>query len=253
MYPRMAIAIGAGTAAGLRCAPALAPAVPPVAAALRIPRRLDLPGAVGLTFDDGPHPRGTPAVLELLRERGATATFFLVGEQVRRTGALVDEILAAGHAVALHCDRHRNLLRLPSRAVRDDLDRVATLLDGRALPVHRPPYGIYTRSALVEVRRRGWRALLWSRWGHDWRQRATPQGVAAEVTRRLGAGDVLLLHDADEYTAPGAWRTTVAALPIVLDAIGAAGLRTAPVTVAAFPSTGGSRSAHTSGARPPSH
>jgi peptidoglycan/xylan/chitin deacetylase (PgdA/CDA1 family) len=56
--------------------------------------------------------------------------------------------------------------------------------------------------------------------------------VAAEVTRDLGAGDVLLLHDADDYSAPGSWRTTAAALPRVLDAIAAAGLQTAPVSPA---------------------
>jgi hypothetical protein len=104
--------------------------------------------------------------------------------------------------------------------------------------------------ALAEVRRRGWAPLLWSRWGRDWRARATPAGVAAEVTRDLAAGDVLLLHDADDYSAPGSWRTTVAALPAILDAIGAAGLGTAAVSPP--PAAGGSTAARTNGARPPS-
>jgi peptidoglycan/xylan/chitin deacetylase (PgdA/CDA1 family) len=219
-----------GAAAAHRSAPALAPHVPPLAAALRIPRRRDLPGAVALTFDDGPHPQGTPAVLEILRAHGAVATFFLVGEQVRRTGGLAGEIRAAGHALALHGDRHRTLLRLPAAALRDDLDRLAATLGDAIVPVHRAPYGVYTFAALAEIRRRCWTPLLWSRWGRDWRARATPAGVAAEVTRNLRAGDVLLLHDADDYSAPGSWRTTVAALPAVLDAIGAAGLGTATVS-----------------------
>jgi peptidoglycan/xylan/chitin deacetylase (PgdA/CDA1 family) len=218
-----------GAAAVAWCGPALAPLVPPLAAALRVPRRLALDGAVALTFDDGPHPQGTPAALEVLRAHGAVATFFLVGEQVRRTGALRDEILAAGHAIAVHGDRHRSLMRLAPRAVRTDLDRAAATIGDAALPVHRAPYGVYTPAALADVRRRGWAPLLWSRWGHDWRARATPRGVAAEVARDLRAGDVLLLHDADDYSAPGSWRTTVAALPRVLDAIAEAGLRTAPV------------------------
>jgi peptidoglycan/xylan/chitin deacetylase (PgdA/CDA1 family) len=214
------------------CGPALAPLVPPLAASLGLRRRTTAPGAVALTFDDGPHPQGTPAVLEILRDHGAVATFFLVGEQVRRTGGLRDEILAAGHAIAVHADRHRNLMRLAPRAVRSDLDRAAAAIGADALPIHRAPYGVYTLAALAEVRRRGWTPLLWSRWGHDWRARATPGGVAAEVTRDLGAGDVLLLHDADDYSAPGSWRTTAAALPRVLDAIAAAGLQTARVSPA---------------------
>src|SRR5579863_8851852 len=60
-----------------------------------------------LTFDDGPHREGTPAVLEILAREGVRATFFLVGEQVRARPALAAEIVAAGHAVALHADRHR--------------------------------------------------------------------------------------------------------------------------------------------------
>jgi peptidoglycan-N-acetylglucosamine deacetylase len=226
MRARTAVCLVGAGAGAARCAPALAPRVPPVARALGIPRRARLADAVALTFDDGPHPQATPAILELLRERGAVATFFLVGEQVRRTGSLAGEIRAAGHAVALHGDRHRALVRLPARAVREDLDRLAGTLGAAVVPVYRAPYGVYTRAALAEVRRRGWAPLLWSRWGHDWRARATPASVAAEVTRDLRAGDVLLLHDADDYSAPGSWRTTTAALPAVLDAIEAAGLRT---------------------------
>ena len=67
---------------------------------------------VALTFDDGPHPEGTPAVLEALARAGARATFFVVGEQVQRRPALVAEIAAAGHVVALHGYRHRLQLRL---------------------------------------------------------------------------------------------------------------------------------------------
>jgi peptidoglycan/xylan/chitin deacetylase (PgdA/CDA1 family) len=214
----------AAAVAGAWALPALAPHVPRLSAALGIPRRAALDGAVALTFDDGPHPQGTPMVLELLRRHGATATFFVVGEQVRRTGGLLAEITAAGHAVAIHGDRHRALLRLSPRAVAEDLDRAAATVGPAAGGLHRAPYGIYSAAALRAVRRRGWAPVLWSRWGRDWRARATPEGVTREVTRDLTAGDVLLLHDADEYGAPGSWRTTVAALPRVLDAIAAAGL-----------------------------
>ena len=184
--------------------------------------------AVALTFDDGPHPQGTPAVLELLAAAGARATFFLVGEQVQRSPALAAEIAAAGHAIALHGHRHRNLLRLAPAAVAADLDRGADVVSsatGAAIALHRPPYGIYSWPALRAVRARGWAPLLWSRWGHDWRRRATAASISTEVTAALAAGDVLLLHDADDYSAPGSWRNTVAALPRVLDAIAARGLR----------------------------
>ena len=181
--------IVAGAAAAAWSSPALAPVVPPVCAALGIPRRLPA-GArgVAVTFDDGPHPEGTPAILELLRDAGARATFFLVGEQVDRHRALAAEIAAAGHAIALHGHRHHLLLRVTPRALAADLDRGAAIIaetTGVAPQLYRPPYGIFSPAALRFVRRRGWRALLWSRWGHDWRSRATPDSVAQEAGRGL--------------------------------------------------------------------
>lgn len=211
--------------------PALAPLVPSLSRSLGVPRTL--PGnepVVALTFDDGPHPRGTPAVLEALAAAGAQATFFLVGEQVRREPALAAEIVAAGHAVALHGDRHRLQLRLPPRALAHDLDRGHTTIaeaTGVAPQHYRPPFGIFSPAGLALVRRRGWAPLLWSRWGHDWRLHRTPGQIAAELTERLAPGDVLLLHDADDYSQPGSWQRTVAALPTVLAQIERRGLATA--------------------------
>src|SRR5436305_13745898 len=90
----------------------LAPVAPRAARALDLPLTLgDAPG-VALTFDDGPHPEGTPAVLEVLAGAGARATFFVVGEQVQRRPELVREMVAAGHVVALHGHRHRLQTRL---------------------------------------------------------------------------------------------------------------------------------------------
>ena len=209
------------------CSPALAPVVPPVARALRLPRRHSDRSAVAVTFDDGPHPEGTPAVLETLREAGAPATFFLVGEQVERNPALAAEIAAAGHTIAVHGHRHRNSLRLTPRAFESDVERAMAAISeatGTVPEIHRAPYGIYSPGALEAVRRRGLRPLLWSRWGHDWRRSATAESIAVEVTEGLCGGDVLLLHDADHYSASGSWRATAAALPEVLRRIEAAGL-----------------------------
>src|SRR5919201_5274731 len=82
--------------------------------ALGVRDRLADPSAVALTFDDGPHPRGTPATLEVLRAAGVRATFFLVGEQVERHASVAAEIVAAGHPIEVHGYRHRNLMRLTS-------------------------------------------------------------------------------------------------------------------------------------------
>lgn len=207
----------------------LAVHVPRVARAYGIPLRIPRDDAAALTFDDGPHPEGTPAVLDALDAAGAKATFFLVGEQVERRPALVAEIVAAGHAIGIHGQRHRNLLRVGPRATADDLrhahDRIADA-SGQAPLLYRPPYGVLSAAALATARRAGWETVLWARWGRDWRARATAASIAAEATEGLRGGEIVLLHDADYYSTAGSWRATVEALPRILAAIGEAGLRT---------------------------
>ncbi|HEY8639496.1 MAG TPA: polysaccharide deacetylase family protein [Solirubrobacterales bacterium] len=212
--------------------PSLAPLVPRLAAALRIPTRLTDAGAVAITFDDGPDPEGTAAVLAVLDRERVSATFFLVGEQVRRNPALAAEIVAAGHSVQLHGDRHRNQLRLTPGQIRDDLQRGAEAIEeasGRATPFYRPPYGIFSALGLRAVNRSRYEPLLWSRWGRDWRRRATAASVAADATRDLEGGDVILLHDADHYSDPECWRATASALPRIIEVVRDQGLRPVPV------------------------
>jgi peptidoglycan/xylan/chitin deacetylase (PgdA/CDA1 family) len=181
-----------------------------------LPRTLVGARGVALTFDDGPHPEGTPAVLESLARAGARATFFLVGEQVERRPALAAEIVAAGHVVGLHGYRHRLQLRLSPAQARDDLARGLTAIHDAigSDPVgwHRPPYGIYSPAGLSAARAAGLRPLLWSRWGKDWRRMTTPGRIAARATRSVIAGDVILLHDADFYSSRSSHTRTVEAL-----------------------------------------
>ncbi len=198
----------------------LAPIFPAAAESLGVQRTL--PGetaAVALTFDDGPHPEGTPAVLELLADAGARATVFLIGEQVQRRPELAREVLSAGHAVALHGHRHRLQLRLTPATVRDDLERGRVTIEdaiGTELSCHRPPYGLYSPAGLAAARAMGLRPLLWSRWGKDWRKFTTPQRIARLAAAHAVPGDVILLHDADFYSAKGSHERTAQALGLIL-------------------------------------
>jgi peptidoglycan/xylan/chitin deacetylase (PgdA/CDA1 family) len=97
---------------------------------------------------------------------------------------------------------------------------------GASPALYRPPYGVFSLAGLALVRRRGWRELLWSRWGGDWRSHTTAAAIAGRASRELSAGDVVLLHDADTYSAAGSWRRTAQALPAVLEAVRRAGLET---------------------------
>jgi peptidoglycan/xylan/chitin deacetylase (PgdA/CDA1 family) len=207
--------------------PGLAGAWSPLRGPLGVEDRTATGRGYALTFDDGPHAEGTPAMLEILARERVLGTFFLVGEQIRRNPSLPREILDAGHRIALHCDRHRNLLRLGPAQVREDITRAESAIGdatGLAPDLYRPPYGVLNAAALRLARSRGWRTLLWSQWGRDWEQLATPESIAAKVTDGAGEGSVLLLHDADDYSAEGSWRRTVAALPRVIETMRARGV-----------------------------
>jgi len=204
--------------------PGLAPHAPSVARALGIRRRLPSNGVV-LTFDDGPHPEGTPAVLEALGD--SHAIFFLVGEQVEHFPSLAAEIASAGHEIALHGYRHRNQMRMTPGGLRDDLKRAVDVISsatGHTPTLYRPPYGIFTPAGLALTRRNAWIPLLWSRWGRDWRASTDAREIADLATRDLRQGDVVLLHDADWYSSPGSHRKTAAAVPRVLEEIARRGL-----------------------------
>jgi peptidoglycan/xylan/chitin deacetylase (PgdA/CDA1 family) len=226
---RKALALAFSLGSGAYLAPAAAYYLAPLRSALGIARTTLDERGYGLTFDDGPHAQGTPAMLELLAARGVQATFFLVGEQVVRNPSLAGEIVAAGHGIGLHCDRHRNLLRLGPRAVADDIARARTRIEdatGREIERYRPPYGIFNAAALSIAKANGWRPLLWTHWGRDWEAGATAESISERlVGGAVPEGSVLLLHDADDYSSPGSWKRTAAALPRVLEELAERGLK----------------------------
>ena len=199
---------------------ALAPVMPRAAHDLRIARTLPpRASGVALTFDDGPHPEGTPAVLDALARAGLRATFFLIGEQVDRRPELAREIASQGHLVAVHGYRHRLQMRLSADQLGSDLERALETIQaatGVKPRYHRPPYGVYSPAGLTLTTGLGLKPLLWSRWGKDWRRFTTPTRIASRATRNLGPGDVILLHDADYYSAPNSHRRTVEALRLII-------------------------------------
>jgi peptidoglycan/xylan/chitin deacetylase (PgdA/CDA1 family) len=227
------------TAAGLVGAAGLVHAGPALAGVSPLGMRVT-PALVGrgrtdhvaITFDDGPDPESTPAFLTELDRLGWHATFFMLGTMARRAPALVAEVAAAGHEVAVHGDEHRNMLRrFPGRAG-DDIRRcrdTLSELSGREPTWFRPPFGILSYGAVRGARRLGLTSVLWTTWGRDWRKEATPETVTADVLRRYVAGGTVLLHDADCESYPGSWRSALGALALLAEAFAARDLTAGPL------------------------
>jgi peptidoglycan/xylan/chitin deacetylase (PgdA/CDA1 family) len=189
-------------------------------------------GHVALTFDDGPHPESTPAILDGLDRLGWRATFFLLGSMVRRYPALATEVVGRGHEVGVHGDGHVSHLRRPPAAVRDDVERGRDAIaeaTGDAPRWFRPPYGTLSGGSLSAARRLRLRPVLWTTWGRDWREGATSRSIVTDVAGGLRPGATVLLHDSDYTSAPGSWRATLAALPGLADLFDARGLRVGPL------------------------
>jgi peptidoglycan/xylan/chitin deacetylase (PgdA/CDA1 family) len=233
-WPRtLPLVTGAVAAAAVAGLPAYAPVCGLSRALLGISDRLADGRAVALTFDDGPHPAGTPAALEMLERLGIRATFFLVGEQVDRRPGLAADIAERGHEIALHSYHHRVTSFISAKDFCYDLDRAADAVaraTGLSPSLYRPPRGVFTYSSLAEVRRRGLRPVLWAADGRDWRGSATPASIARRIVSRLRGGEVVLLHDSDFYAAPGSFENTVAAIPGLVDGLTALGLSTCTFT-----------------------
>jgi peptidoglycan/xylan/chitin deacetylase (PgdA/CDA1 family) len=189
-------------------------------------------GHVALTFDDGPDPSSTPAVLEALDGLGWRATFFMLGEMVRTSPGLAAEVAAAGHEVAVHGDQHRSQLRLGPRTTLDDIRRATdTIADATGVQPtwYRPPYGTLSISGLLGARKLGLRVVLWTAWGRDWRSEATGASVAVDVLDGFVDGGTVLLHDSDCTSAPESWRSTLDAFPLLGKGFADRGLVVGPV------------------------
>jgi len=173
---------------------------------------------VALTFDDGPDPDATPAVLDALAAAGARAVFFLVGEQVEAHPELARRVAEEGHVVALHGFRHVEHDELGAEA-HADLERgsaVVAAATGAEPRLFRPPYGRFTEESYRAVGELGLVPVYWSGWGGD-----------------LAPGAIVLLHDSARYASRPSAAPTAEALPAILAAMGDRGLE--PVTVPAGP------------------
>ncbi|MDJ0822840.1 MAG: polysaccharide deacetylase family protein [Paracoccaceae bacterium] len=180
---------------------------------------------VGMTFDDGPHPRLTPILLDILKARGLKATFYLIGNRVVAWPDIVRRIVAEGHEIGNHSWSHPDLSRRSDTSVMNEIDRTTDAIfkvAGRPPVTFRPPYGAFTRrQRLMLYEKRNLPTILWSVDPQDWR-RPGSNTVARRILKGSRPGAIILSHDIQSGT--------VKAMPQTLDGLRTRGLRFATIS-----------------------
>lgn len=174
---------------------------------------------VAMTFDDGPHPTHTPRLLDILRERGLRATFYLIGNRVVQYPEITRRIAEEGHEIGNHSWSHPFLNRYSERAVTLEIDQTTNAIfqiTGRPPVTFRPPYGAFTRQQRTNLLNvRSMPTILWSVDPQDWR-RPGSNVVANRILANTRQGGIILSHDIH--------RGTIDAMPQTLDGLTARGL-----------------------------
>ncbi len=185
---------------------------------------------VALTFDDGPYPPSTEPILDLLKSHGAKATFFVVGNRIRRYPELILREQREGHEIANHTYNHKYFNRhSDSTMLQDEIVKTEAHLqemDIEKPKLFRPPGGYYNEAMVRKVRSLGYTTVLWS-WHQDtkdWRKPGV-QAIVDRVMNHVRNGDIILFHD----YVPGSMET-VEALKLILPALNEQGYQCVTVT-----------------------
>jgi len=198
------------------------------------------PTEAALTYDDGPNDAATDALLELLAQRNARATFFMIGRFVAQRPEIVRRVHAAGHLIGNHTQTHPWLSFLSARAIREELRACNQALeDILGAPVHylRPPHGARRPEVFRAAAELGLKIVQWNAMGYDW-QPIPADRIVANVTRGLNrarrhhTGANILLHDGHQQGIGTDRSATVQATAILLETFAHNGIR--PVTVDAW-------------------
>ncbi len=179
---------------------------------------------VAISFDAAWGNEQTDTLLQILKEKNVTATFFLVGDWVEKYPDSVKAIADMGHDVENHSDTHPYMTKLSEEELKSEItncNEKIKELTGKCPTLLRPPYGDYNNQVVKAVKEQGMYCVQWDIDSLDWKD-PTPQQMVERITSKLTSGSIILMHN-------GA-KNTPEALPLIIDAVRAAGYEFVPIS-----------------------
>jgi peptidoglycan/xylan/chitin deacetylase (PgdA/CDA1 family) len=162
-----------------------------------------------LTFDDGPHPKATPFVLDTLKQFNAKATFFCIGKNVEEYRDIYNSTIAEGHTIGNHTQHHLNGWKTDDQKYLADTQEAALNIDSK---LFRPPYGRISRFQIKLLQQLQFRIIMWDVLSGDFDTTLSKEKCADHVILQSVAGSIIVFHDSEK-----AWERLAYALPKVLD------------------------------------
>lgn len=178
-------------------------------------------GHIALTFDDGPDSDYTARILDILKEKGVRATFFVTGQHAQRYPQMLKRMITEGHLIGNHTYTHRYLPGIPDSVLDHETDSTALFIrraGGGFTPWFRPPFGFISDAQEQHLRAKGYKIILWDIDPRDYnlQRTPTPNDIADRVLIQRKNNAIVLLHSAD-YMDQQSRENTVLALPRIID------------------------------------
>jgi peptidoglycan-N-acetylglucosamine deacetylase len=182
---------------------------------------------IALTFDDGPDPVYTDMILDVLKEKDVKATFFLVGKKMKQNPLLTERIFEEGHCLANHTYSHTDLKGKSFKDVYISILQTEQIIDsicGKTLKIFRPPWGHITSEEKFNLKKFGFKIVLWDVNSKDFKSNITVNQIITNVMAGVGDKKIVLFHDSD-YQCKASRKNTALALPQIIDLLKEMGYR----------------------------
>lgn len=173
---------------------------------------------IAITFDDGPHPRHTLQLLEILDTWGAKATFFMTGNNVKKNKSLVSDVFKQGHEIGCHTLNHQKLLFSFSQKILYEIKTSKDLIEnitGKKITLYRPPFGLISPFLFQVCKKLSLKIILWNVNSHDYRREDYPV-ITQRVSKKIKPGSIILFHECHYDDASLDYTNTIKAIQHIL-------------------------------------